>query len=146
MYLPQILEVLKDPKYIPLSIDRLAEKMEIPSGDFTTFKREVGQHLRQGTLVKLKKNRVCLPRDADLITGIVRFRQSGSATLIPDNIEGAETRPPFHINAEDTAVAMHRDRVVCRIHHDRRRFRDRSRKKGAPGADQLETVRIIRIL
>ena len=72
MYLPQILEVLKDPEYIPLSIDRLAEHMEIPTRDFTAFKREVGQHLRQGTLVKLKKNRVCLPRDADLIID-VRF-------------------------------------------------------------------------
>ncbi|MEX0325212.1 MAG: ribonuclease R family protein [Puniceicoccaceae bacterium] len=146
MYLPQILEVLKDPEYIPLSIDRLAEHMEIPDKAFTAFKREVGQHLRQGTLVKLKKNRVCLPRDADLITGIVRFRQSGSATLIPDNVEGADTRPPYHINAEDTGVAMHRDRVVCRIHHDRRRFRNRTRKSRAPGSDQLETVRVIRIL
>ena len=144
MYLPRILEVLKHPEYIPLSADRLAERMEIPAKDFTAFKREISQHLRQGTLVKLKKNRVCLPRDADLITGIVRFRQSGSATLYPDAIEGAEERPPFHINAEDTGVAMHKDRVVCRIHHDRRRFRDRPRKN-AP-RQTLETVRIIRIL
>jgi ribonuclease R len=146
MYLPQILEILKDPEYIPLSIDRLAERMEIGGNEFTAFKREVGQHLRQGTLVKLKKNRVCLPRDADLITGIVRFRQSGSATLIPDNVEGAESRPPYHVNAEDTGVAMHRDRVVCRIHHDRRRFRNRGRPKSSAGSSQLETVRIIRIL
>jgi ribonuclease R len=82
MHLPQILEILKDPEYIPLSIDRLAERMGIQDKDFSGFKREVGQHLRQGTLVKLKKNRVCLPRDADLITGIIRFRQSGSATLL----------------------------------------------------------------
>jgi ribonuclease R len=146
MYLPEILEILKDPEYIPLSVDRLAQRMEIPDADFTSFKREVSQHLRQGTLVKLKKNRVCLPRDADLITGIVRFRQSGSATLIPDSVEGADSRPPYHINAEDTGVAMHRDRVVCRIHHDRRRFRNRPRKSGPPGASQLETVRVIRIL
>jgi len=146
MYLPQILEVLKDPEYIPLSVDRLAQRMEIPEKDFTSFKREVSQHLRQGTLVRLKKNRVCLPRDADLITGQVRFRQSGSATLYPDMVEGAETKPPFHINAEDTGVAMHGDRVVCRIHHDRRRFRQRRQKdpKGQP--EQKDTVRVIRIL
>lgn len=146
MYLPQLLEILKDPEYIPLSIDRLAEKMEIPSADFTRFKREVTQHLRQGTLVKLKKNRVCLPRDADLLTGKVRFRQSGSATIFPDFVEGSDARPPYHISAEDTGVAMHGDRVVCRIHHDRRSFRQRRGGKNAPGANQPETVRVIRIL
>jgi len=146
MYLPSILEVLKDPEYIPLSIDRLAEKMEIPAEDFTRFKKEVSQHLRQGTLVKLKKNRVCLPRDADLITGTLRFRQSGSATLFPDNIDGAEARPPYHINAEDTGVSMHGDRVVGRIHPDRRRFRSRQNRARHPGAPSTETVRIIRIL
>lgn len=146
MYLPSILEVLKDPEYIPLSIDRLAEKMEVPAEDFTRFKKEVSQHLRQGTLVKLKKNRVCLPRDADLITGILRFRQSGSATLFPDNIDGAEARPPYHINAEDTGVSMHGDRVVGRIHPDRRRFRSRQNRARHPGAPSTETVRIIRIL
>ena len=144
LYLPQLLEILKDPEYIPLSVDRLAEKMEIPKEDFTAFKREIAQHLRQGTLVKLKKNRICLPRDADLITGRVRFRQSGSATLFPDPVESTEERGPYHINAEDTGVAMHGDRVVCRIHHDRRSFRNRQRK--GPGSDQQETVRIIRIL
>jgi ribonuclease R len=145
MHLPRLLEILKDPEYIPLSIDRLAEKMEIPAEDFTGFKREVNQHLRQGTLVKLKKNRVCLPRDADLITGIIRFRQSGSATLFPDSVEGADERSPYEINAEDTGVSMHGDRVVGRIHQDRRRFRDRQ-KRSHRGSDKTENVRIIRIL
>ncbi len=146
MYLPRILEILRDPEYIPLSVDRLAARMEVPEKEFTAFKKEVSQHLRQGTLVKLKKNRVCLPRDADLITGKIRFRQSGSATLFPDTVEGSDNRPPYHINAEDTAVAMHGDRVVCRIHQDRRQFRNRRRKQGRPGENQAETVRVIRIL
>jgi len=146
MYLPEILEVLKDPEYIPLSVERLAQRMEIPEKDFTSFKKEISQHLRQGTLVKLKKNRVCLPRDADLLTGRVRFRQSGSATLYPDLVEGADEKPPYHVNAEDTGVAMHGDRVVCRIHHDRRRFRQRRSKETKAHSEQKETVRVIRIL
>jgi ribonuclease R len=142
IYLPAILEILKDPEYIPLSVDRLGEKLGVGEKAYVAFKREVSQHLRQGTLVKLKKNRVCLPRDADLITGIIRFRQSGSATLIPDSTDTKVTTQPFHIDAEDTAVAMHGDRVVCRIHHDRRGFH-RRRNSRSP---QLQTVRVIRIL
>jgi ribonuclease R len=144
LYLPRLLETLKDPEYIPLSVDRLAEKMAIPSNEFSNFKREVAQHLRQGTLVKLKKNRVCLPRDADLITGRVRFRQSGSALLIPDTPTSGKAPDAMLISAEDTGVALHGDRVVCRIHHDRRRFRHRQdTRKSGPAA---ETVRVIRIL
>lgn len=149
LYLPQLLEILKDPGYIPLSTERLAEKMGVPESKFPAFKREINQHLKQGTLVRLKKNRLCLPRDADLITGKLRFRQSGSATLFPDPVEGAASpRPPYTVRAEDTGVAMHGDRVVGRIHHDRRRFR--KDKKGRPGnkgpADDSDTVRVIRIL
>lgn len=146
MYLAKILELLKQSDYIPLSVDRMAERMKIPEKEFSAFKREVGQHMRQGTLVKLKKNRICLPRDADLITGIIRFRQTGSATLLPETIVGNEPRDPYHINAEDTAVAMHGDRVVCRIHHDRRSFRNRSTSVAPGAARKLETVRVIRIL
>lgn len=144
IYLPRILEVLKQPDYIPLSVDRLAEKMEVSEKEFSAFKREVTQHMRQGTLVKLKKNRICLPRDADLITGIVRFRQSGSAMMIPDPASDGAKADPYHVAAEDTGVAMHGDRVVGRIHRDRRRFRQR--QQGSSSGRELETVRVIRIL
>jgi ribonuclease R len=142
IHLPALLEVLKDPEYIPLSVDRLAEKLGVTEKGFPAFKKEVSQHLRQGTFVKLKKNRICLPRDADLISGTIRFRQTGSATLFPDTLEGSTKREPYHIDAEDTGVAMHGDRVVCRIHHDRRGFQ-RRRTNRPP---QLQTVRVIRIL
>lgn len=141
-FLPAILEILKDPEYIPLSVDRLAEKLGVGDKGFPAFKKEVSQHLRQGTFVKLKKNRICLPRDADLISGTIRFRQTGSATLLPDTPEGGTKREPFHIDAEDTGVAMHGDRVVCRIHHDRRGFHRRQTSR----QPQLQTVRVIRIL
>ncbi|NBD37494.1 MAG: RNB domain-containing ribonuclease, partial [Verrucomicrobia bacterium] len=121
-------------------------KMGVPEKDFPAFKREVNQHLRQGTLVRLKKNRLCLPRDADLITGFIRFRQSGSATLFPDPVEGADERSPYPVRAEDTGVAMHGDRVVARIHHDRRRFRKQRERGRAGGREEGETVRVIRIL
>ncbi len=146
IHLPQLLEILKDPEYIPLSAERLAEKMGISEKDFPAFKREINQHLRQGTLVRLKKNRLCLPRDADLITGKIRFRQSGAATLFPDPVEGTEQRSPYTVRAEDTAVALHGDRVVARIHHDRRRFRQQKGNRKRQQQDEGETVRVIRIL
>lgn len=144
-YLPRLISALKDPEYIPLPVERLARELEIPESESDDFRREINLHLRQGTLVKLKKNRICLPRDADLVTGVVRFRQSGSAILIPDQLDpSGKPAPALQINAEDTWVAMHRDRVVCRIHHDRRQFRRRRSGKAAD-ADAIQ-ARVIRIL
>jgi ribonuclease R len=146
LYLPRLLEVLKHKQYIPLPVERLAEKLGLPADEQPAFKREVGQHLRSGTLVKLKKNRICLPRDADLVTGVIRFRQSGSAILIADLTDGPTARPPLQIAAEDTWVAMHGDRVVCRIHHDRRAWRVQRERKGASRQPEAESARVIRIL
>lgn len=81
-YLPQLLNRLKRRDYVPLPVDRLAEKLGVPADELGDFRGEVDQHLKQGTLVRLKKNRICLPRDADLVTGRVRFRQSGAAILL----------------------------------------------------------------
>ncbi|MCC5834705.1 MAG: RNB domain-containing ribonuclease [Opitutales bacterium] len=144
LYLPRLISLLKDRTYIPLPIERLAEKLEVGEDEFADFKNEVQQHLRQGTLVKLKKNRICLPRDADLVTGIIQFRQSGSALLRPDPGPDGKPVDPLEINAEDTWVAMHRDRVVCRIHHDRRQFHRQQR--GGRGGSDSQQARVIRIL
>jgi ribonuclease R len=147
IYLPRLIAFLKDSKYIPLPIDRLAEELEIPQSEYQDFRKEIQLHLRQGTLVKLKKNRICLPRDADLVTGTIRFRQSGAAILIPDQQDGDKPNSEaLQIAAEDTWVAMHRDRVVCRIHHDRRQFQQRQNRSSKPGSTPQQNARVIRIL
>jgi|TARA_B110000438_G_scaffold300823_2_gene354125 ribonuclease R len=144
-FLPQILELMKRRDYIPLPVERIAEALEIAPDDFEDFRNEVLQHMRQGTLVKLKKNRLCLPRDADLVTGKLRFRQSGAALLFPEGIEvGATPQPPILIRSEDTGVSLHGDRVVARMNQERSKHRrthdDRKRRVEEP------TARVIRIL
>lgn len=144
VYLPKILELLKSKDYVPLPPERIAEALDVTTQQFTEFKSELQEHLRTGTLVKLKKNRICLPRDADLVTGIIRFRQSGEAMLVLDTGEDSIKPEPLKVRAEDTGVAMHGDRVVCRINrHD---YRDKRRGgRGRPQTTET-TCRVIRIL
>jgi ribonuclease R len=144
-YLPQILELMKHRDYIPLPVERVAEALKIPAEERDEFTREVQLHMRQGTLVKLKKNRLCLPRDADLVTGKLRFRQSGAALLFPDATEvGAMPPAPILIRSEDTGVSMHADRVVARMNQERSKKRrtrnDKKRRIEEP------TAKVIRIL
>ena len=143
-YLPQLLGLLKRREYVPLPVDRLAEKLGVPPGEEEEFRAEVERHLKQGTLVRLKKNRLCLPRDADLVTGRVRFRQSGAAILLPDAAPDEKPPAPLQIRAEDTWVAMHGDHVICRIIPKRKLERYRRRK--GPLGDDAESARVIRIL
>jgi ribonuclease R len=143
-YLPQILQAIKKRDYVPLPADRLAEKLGLPSKDFGAFQEELNRHFQQGTLVKLKKNRICLPRDADLITGTIRFRAAGSAQLFPDISLDGKSIPPLQIRAEDTHVAMHGDHVLCRIipKHKAERFRKRA-NRNLPEGDAARVIRIL---
>lgn len=140
---------MKRRDYIPLPAERIAAELQVPSEEEDAFQQEIAQHLRQGTLVKLKKNRLCLPRDADLITGMIRFRQGGSAFLFPDLGDGKRPAEAYQIKAEDTAVAMHGDRVVCRIVEDpRQRYRARRQGSDSKMADRRDEpqAKVIRIL
>jgi len=147
-YLARVLDLLKSKDYIPLPSPRIAELLEIPEGEFPDFETEIQQHLKQGTLVKLKKNRICLPRDADLVTGIIRFRQGGSAALWPETLDPKNRPTPFQIRSDETGVSMHGDRVVARINSRNKRNKGRGdrREKVNPRFKDEPTAKVIRIL
>ena len=103
------------------------------------------QMLERGEIAQLKKDRLCIPEDADLVSGRIIFRQSGSAILIADSSPNADGYP---IKAEDTAVAMHGDTVLARKVIERRRPQHGKGGKQRPvyNPDQKPNVRVIRIL
>ena len=76
---------------------------------------ETRQLLAAGEIVRIKQDRLCRPRDADLVTGRIQFRQGGSAYVIRDRASGAPEQDAVQISAEDTGVAIHGDRVVVRL-------------------------------
>jgi hypothetical protein len=65
--------------------------------------------LKQGIIVRVKKNRLCLPQDANLVTGRIHFRQSGTAVLIADKVPGMPAEQPIQI-----ANPIYRE-VVARV-------------------------------
>ena len=101
--------------------------------------------LEQGEIARLKKDRLCIPEDADLVSGRLIFRQSGSAILIPDSDPGGDGYP---VKSEDTGVSMHGDTVLARKVEDQRRpFRGKGRQQRPEyKPDEKPNVRVIRIL
>jgi ribonuclease R len=146
-----LFKILESKDYIPLAAGDLADKLNIRGKVRQSFDRLIREELSRGGLVRLKGDRLCLPRDADLISGIIKFRQSGAALLIPDKGPDGQTQDPITVRAEDTWVAMHNDHVVCRLQRPRPVFDRRSRKGGGrrrPEPVQPERLegRVIRIL
>ena len=101
--------------------------------------------LEQGEIARLKKDRLCIPEDADLVSGRLIFRQSGSAILIPDSDPSGDGYP---VKSEDTGVSMHGDTVLARKVEDQRRpFRGKGRQQRPEyKPDEKPNVRVIRIL
>ena len=101
--------------------------------------------LEQGEIARLKKDRLCIPEDADLVSGRLIFRQSGSAILIPDSDPSGDGYP---VKSEDTGVSMHGDTVLARKVDDQRRpFRGKGRQQRPEyKPKEKPNVRVIRIL
>ncbi len=142
----RLLSLLGQPGYVPLTVESIASELGLKKKETNDLRRTVHRLLDQGVVAKVKKNKLVLPNDADLVSGTMRFRQSGAAILIPDNPQ----ERTLLIRAEDTAVALHGDKVLVRRTEEpewkQRRF-GRGRSKGKSGTFTSEpTGRVIRVL
>ena len=101
--------------------------------------------LEQGEIARLKKDRLCIPEDADLVSGRLIFRQSGYDILFPDSDPIGDGYP---VKSEDTGVSMHGDTVLARKVDDQRRpYRGKGyQQRPEYKPDEKPNVRVIRIL
>lgn len=140
----KILSLLGSVDYTPLRTEELAKTLDLSKSESRQLRRTVHALLDDGLIARVKKDRLVLPRDADLISGTIKFRQSGSAMLIRDVAPGSKPAEPLEIRAEDTATALHGDKVLCREEGNARPHWQRNRQ--TPGQPQRNYVRVIRVL
>lgn len=118
----EILELMQRKDYVPLRLDELYKAIGGSGKVFSRLKKILPRMVRDGKIAQVKRDRYCLPSDANLISGRIHFRFGGSAKLIPDTpADGSEPHLPVHIRAEDTGVALPGDHVVVRIEKKRRK-------------------------
>jgi len=132
--------------FTPSTPDELADALKIPKGEKSRFEDELKTMQCSGLIVRLKRDRLCLPRDADLVTGIIFFRQTGKATVRPDTKSYQATAEPVMIRSDDTGLALHGDRVVARLNSERPRRGGRGGKPKRTTTPENKTGRVIRIL
>ena len=145
----RILKLLQAKDYVPLDKAALSEQLELAKKDRRKLDYEMRLLLAERDIIRIKGDRFCIPKDADLVTGIIKFRQTGSAIVIPDQKEGQAETKPITISAEDTFVALHEDRVVVRLHdkpsQPKSPWKQRSKPPASPTREEGPFGRVIRI-
>ena len=142
----QIIALLQAEDYIPQSKNEISQALGLAKKDRRKLDFELRGLLGRGDVIIIKGDRYCIPSDANLLTGSIRFRQKGNAFVIPDKIKSGNPIDPIEIDATDTGVSMHGDRVVIRIYDQHTPPKIKGRRKQRPTLypDRLRG-RVIRI-
>lgn len=116
-----VLKVLGHDRYQPCNAEALAGKLKLSSSRFPELLSALAALEGNGSIVRIRGDRYVLPRQADLITGVLSFNSKGQAFIL--NETGGEDAI---VPAGRTHTAFHQDLVVARrIPPSPGRFRDR---------------------
>ncbi len=144
----RLLTLMREPVYVPGNIAELAQTLKLNKKEIKRLRDTVHGLLKEGTIARVKGDKYVISRDADLISGIIRFRQSGSAIVIPDNPEDAPEGKSLFIRGERTGVALHGDHVLVRLSNQKQTTTTIKRGKKVVNNPEDDRIyaRVIRIL
>lgn len=83
-----LLKLLRAPDYVPLRQEEIVAVLRLSPDKAKKATKLIAQLLDSGEVVRIKRDRLVMPKDADLVSGKILFRQSGSAILIADSDAG----------------------------------------------------------
>jgi len=91
-----------------------------------------------GEVARVRKDRYVLPKEADLFIGRIQFHANGAAHVLSEK----SGQPDLAVSSEDTATAMHGDRVVARLILERAPAGS-PRKEARPATTRGRVIRIL---
>jgi len=143
-----LLKLFSTQDYVPMRREEAFAVLKLDPNDVKEANHLIDQMLEHGELACLKKDKLCIPDDADLVSGRILFRQNGAATLVPEATGGKPTAPGqgHPVAAEDTGVALHGDQVLARLIRQSPRPFSKGRHQRPADANEKPNVRVIRIL
>jgi len=115
-----MLSFLARPDYVPMSLEAIMQAIGGDKSDLRHLRKIVPRLIKSGAIVVKKRNLLALPEGESLPEGTILFRSSGSARVVFTAEPGQKPRDPIHIDAKDTGVALHGDRVVIKLQRGRR--------------------------
>ena len=93
----------------PLKVKEMAKEIGIPNNEYTAFRIKVKELVEAGKLVKLRRGKIGVPSELNLILGNISVSKSGYGTIT------TETGEPVVITPSKMFTAFDGDRVMVRV-------------------------------
>lgn len=137
-----LLSFLEAPGYVPLSLAEIAEALQLNKANKRDLKKTLDELLKEGSVAQVRGNRYVIAKEADLVSGTIRFKASGAALLLPDD----PSQSPLPIRAEHTGTALNHDRVLTRLCKDTAQVYHRRKGQKRAQAPLVESAQVLRVL
>jgi len=111
----QVLQRLRERSHHPASARELIQLLKVPHEQRATFRRLLKSLVADGELLQIRGNRFGLADRMNVVVGRLQMHASGYGFVVPD--AGAER--DLYIAAANIREALHGDRVVARVEHQR---------------------------
>ncbi len=115
-----VLAFLARTEYAPMRLEEIIQHIGGDKSDLRQMRKIVPALIKSGAIIVKSRDLLALPEGDALPEGIILFRASGSARVVFTAVPGEKPREPIHIDAKDTGVALHGDRVVIKLNRTRR--------------------------
>ena len=106
-----ILEMMKNPNYVPMKIKEIMMLLQIPTADRDELEDILGELISDGKVIRTKRGKFAIPQSYNLVAGTFQGHPKGFGFLILDE----EGEKDIFIPASGINGALHKDRVMCRI-------------------------------
>lgn len=141
----KLLDHISSTEYTPQSFEEIKKRLSLSPSESNEAKDVLSKLVQSGTLAIIKQGRYVIAHEADLISGIIRFKPNGSAFLIPDHPLGTPEPEAINIFAKDTGVALHGDHVLTRTVRERPKARYNKGKRLPPPPEE-KTAKVLQVL
>ncbi len=98
----------------PMRIRELAKAMQVSEDDYRAFRKVVSELLKEGTLVSLKRGRLGLPEQVDLVVGKISITRAGTGFVGDESLEEGSKDEDILIPPQHLSTALDGDRVAVR--------------------------------
>ena len=115
----QLLRAIREKVGHPATARQLQMALKIPRESRATFKRQLRSLVESGALIEIRGQRFGLPDRMNLVVGRVSTNPRGFAFVEPEAPSPTGSTANIYIAGNNLNQAMHGDRVVVRIEHQR---------------------------
>ena len=110
-----VLQLLQE-RGVPLEFKEIATALDVQDFEYDAFTRRLGAMVREGQIMRNRKNAYLIPAKADLVRGRVEGHKDGYGFLVADG-----ESPDIFLSAKEMEKVLHGDLAMVRpIGNDRR--------------------------